>query len=138
MLTLTRSLENHVHYLLNAAKVPHEMRSLTIPGKPDVVIPSVDAYNDPAYPEDRLFIVGVKTTCKDRWRQVLNEGRRVRQKHILTIQPGISVNQLVEMYEAGVTLVVPRRLHQDYPPGHPATILNLSGFISNVRRRLDG
>lgn len=133
-----RSLENHVHYLLDAAGIPHQMRVLTIPGKPDVVIPSADAYNDPGYPDTKLFIVGVKTTCKDRWRQVLNEGRRIRDKHILTIQPGISANQLAEMHEAGVTLVVPQRLHKDYPPEHPATILNLSSFISSVKQQLNG
>lgn len=131
-----RSLENHVEYLLGQAGIPHTMRP-RIDGKPDIVIPSEDAYNDPAYPADRLFIIGVKTTCKDRWRQVLNEGRRVPQKHILTIQQGISANQLQEMHTANVSLVVPASLHRDYPPEHEITLLNIEQFIAAVRDRLN-
>ena len=62
-------------------------------------------------------MIGLKTTCKDRWRQVLNEGRRVKAKHILTLQQGITGNQLKEMQEAGVSLVVPKPLHNKYPEG---------------------
>jgi type II restriction enzyme len=131
-----RALENHVEYLLNQAHIPHTMRP-KIDGKPDIVIPSVDAYHDPNYPLDKLFIVGVKTTCKDRWRQVLNEGRRVPHKHILTIQQGISANQLQEMHTANVALVVPRSLHSDYPAQHDITLMNVEQFIGSVRERLD-
>jgi hypothetical protein len=80
----------------------------------------------------------VKTTCKDRWRQVLNEGRRVPDKHIITIQPGISAPQLAEMREARVTLVVPERLHDQYPPERPMELLSLARFVDTVRGRLDG
>lgn len=131
-----RSLENHVEYLLEQANIPHTMRP-KIDGKPDIVIPSEKAYNDPAYPTDRIFIIGVKTTCKDRWRQVLNEGRRVPQKHILTIQQGISANQLREMHTANVLLVVPASLHSDYPPQHEITLMNVEQFIGTVRDRLN-
>ncbi len=71
-----RALENHVEQALTDARIPHKMRP-GIDGKPDVVIPSEDAYHNINYPLEKLFIVGVKTTCKDRWRQVLNEGKRV-------------------------------------------------------------
>jgi restriction endonuclease EcoRII-like protein len=131
-----RSLENHVHHLLAQAGIPHEMRPPQIDGKPDVVIPSAAAYQDPDYPVKKLVIVGVKTTCKDRWRQVLNEGRKVRDKHILTIQPGISSNQLEEMHQSRVTLVVPQRLHNTYPADRHITLLDLAGFIQSVRARL--
>lgn len=133
-----RSLENHVHQFLTKEGIPHKMRAVEIPGKPDVVIPSVEAYFDNSYPTDRLFVVGVKTTCKDRWRQVLNEGRRVPNKHIITIQPGISAPQLEEMREANVTLVVPERLHKQYPPDRPMELLTLARFAEAVRGRLDG
>ena len=130
-----RSLENHVDYLLNEAKIPHEMQA-KVDGKPDIVIPNREAYLDTSYPIEKLFIVGVKTTCKDRWRQVLNEGKRVKQKHILTLQPGISSNQLKEMHEAGVTLGVPRKLQGEYPKDHPLTILTLEDFIASVNKTL--
>jgi hypothetical protein len=131
-----RSLENHVHYLLTKSGVPHVMRPADVPGRPDIVIPSVDAYLDEHHPVERLFVVGVKTTCKDRWRQVLNEGRRVSQKHIITMQPGISSPQLQEMRDANVTLVVPERLHNQYPPERPMELLTLAGFVETIQRRL--
>lgn len=132
-----RSLENHVEQVLLDAGIPHKMRPREIDGKPDIVIPDEAAYFNPDYPSDRLFIVGVKTTCKDRWRQVLNEGTRVPTKHILTIQPGISVNQLNEMHKANVRLVVPQRLHRDYPPEHNMELLTVDKFVSEIKGHLN-
>lgn len=128
-----RSLENHTDFLLTRSEIPHEMRP-EIDGRPDIVIPNRAAYYDDDFPQEKLFIVGVKTTCKDRWRQVLNEGRRVKRKFILTTQPGISSNQLDEMAKAKVTLVVPKVLHNDYPPAHPIGILSLEDFFQKARR----
>ena len=130
-----RALENHVEQALTEARIPHKMRP-SIDGKPDVVIPSENAYHDKNYPLSKLFIVGIKTTCKDRWRQVLNEGKRVPEKHIMTIQPGISTNQLNEMHEAKVTLVVPKRFHKDYPTERDITLLTVEEFVSKVHTQL--
>src|SRR3989338_11689859 len=127
-----RSLENHIDYILNEAAVPHEMQP-KIEGKPDIVIPNEASYFDSSYPVEKLIVVGVKTTCKDRWRQVLNEAKRVEYKHILTLQPGISVNQLTEMHAAGVTLIVPKKLHKDYPKKSPIKIITLETFFVEVR-----
>jgi EcoRII C terminal/Restriction endonuclease EcoRII, N-terminal len=131
-----RSLENHVDNLLREANLPHAMQP-EIDGKPDIVIPDEKAYFNSRYPVNKLFIVGVKTTCKDRWRQVLNEGRRVRHKHILTLQPGISSNQLDEMHRAGVTLIVPKRLQKEYPKKHTVKILTLDQFILSINKVLN-
>jgi len=127
-----RSLENHVEYLLGEASIPYVMRP-PIEGNPDVVIPSVDAYYDRRYPRDKLFVVGVKTTCKDRWRQVVSEAPLQPQKHILTTQAGISQKQLDLMRKAGLKLVVPKKLHTQYPKEHSIEILDVGGFISSVR-----
>jgi len=130
-----RSLENHVDWVLTRANIPHVMRP-NVDGRPDVLIPSLEAYQDRNYPVDRLVAVGVKTTCKDRWRQVLNEARRVPNKHILTIQQGISSNQLAEMHRANVTLVVPREIQKQCPRGGQIEIRNMEQFIEDVRRRI--
>ncbi len=131
-----RSLENHVEYILKESGIPHKMRP-SIDGEPDVVIPSEEAYFDSSYPLDRLFVVGIKTTCKDRWRQVLNEGRRQPHKHLLTLQQGISGNQLQEMDAAHLTLIVPEKYHSQYPKkGHSATILKVETFLDTVRAQL--
>jgi type II restriction enzyme len=132
-----RSLENHVEKVLIDAGIPHKMRPSDIDGKPDIVIPDEAAYFNREYPLDRLFIVGVKTTCKDRWRQVLNEGTRVPIKHILTIQPGISSNQLTEMHKANVRLVVPKSLHGGYPMEREIDLLTVDQFVSEIKRHLN-
>lgn len=132
-----RSFENHVEHLLTVAGIPHKMRpALGIDGRPDVVIPSEEAYMDLSWPENRLFVIGLKTTCKDRWRQVLNEGRRVKAKHILTLQQGITGNQLKEMQEASVSLVVPKPLHNKYPKDWQSALLDVHGFIENIKKQL--
>jgi EcoRII C terminal/Restriction endonuclease EcoRII, N-terminal len=130
-----RSLENHVEFILRRANIPFEMRP-KIDGNPDIVIPSREAYYDESYPLQRLLVVGVKTTCKDRWRQVLNEGKRVPNKYVITIQKGISNNQLREMKMARLTLVVPRQLHRDYPRNPEISLLDLEQFVESVQSRL--
>ena len=130
-----RSWENHFAQILDQAKIPFDAQP-SIDGKPDLVIPGVSEYNDNSYPDDRLFIVGLKTTCKDRWRQVLNEGRRVKQKHLATLQQGISLNQLNEMAEVNVSLIVPQDRHPLYPKGSSINLMSIEEFIESVRRAL--
>lgn len=134
-----RSFENHVEHLLTQAGVPHKMRAaLGADGRPDIVIPDERAYFDASFPTEKLFIVGLKTTCKDRWRQVLNEGRRVAAKHILTLQPGITSAQLAEMHAAQVSLVVPKALHKSFPKERTINLLSVESFIQTVKQQLNG
>ena len=42
-------------------------------------------------------MLAVKTTAKDRWRQVLVEAERVETKHLLTLQEGISEIQYAQI-----------------------------------------
>lgn len=130
-----RSLENHVEFILRKNSIPFDMRP-DIDGKPDIVIPGKAQYDDSSYPVSKLFIVGVKTTCKDRWRQVLNEAKRIPSKHILTTQAGISTNQLKEMHKSKVSLIVPKPLQKQYPDGSGIKMLSLDGFIQFIHQAL--
>lgn len=104
------------------------------PGKkPDFLFPSEQSYKDKAFPADRLRMLAAKTTCKDRWRQILNEAERIPVKHLLTLQEGVSEKQFREMTEAGVRLVVPLRLHDSYPQPVRAHLVTLESFIGDVR-----
>lgn len=58
-------------------------------------------------------MLAVKTTCKDRWRQVLNEADKINNIHLFTLQEGVSLTQFREMQSAGVKLVVPLPLHKN-------------------------
>jgi len=130
-----RSFENHIEFILRDSGIPFDIRP-NIDGRPDVVIPGADAYLDPEYPVERLFVVGLKTTCKDRWRQILNEGTKVPTKHLITMQRGISANQLGEMVNAGVSLIVPTSLQKQYPAKSPMHIKSIDRFIQDVHKVL--
>ncbi|MFB3924043.1 MAG: type II restriction endonuclease [Terriglobia bacterium] len=130
------ALEDHFGYLLRRAEIPHVIPPPDVDGKPDIIIPSVEAYKDDRFPSNKLFMVGVKTTCKDRWRQVLNEAKRIKEKNILTIQQGISKKQLNDMKEDGVQLIVPAEFHKQYPPNSKMRLLQVGQFVDLVRRRL--
>lgn len=130
------SLENHVRELLSQAQIPFEM-GINVDGtEPDVLIPSKKSYDDPTYPSDRLFMLALKTTCKDRWRQVLKEAPRIPVKHLLTLQEGISVSQLKEMRDAKVVLVVPKPIQKDYPKDRPMELVEVDQFFHKVQSTL--
>ena len=131
-----RSFENHIRFILDDAAIPFESQP-DIDGNPDFIIPSADAYNDRSYPVDRLFVVGAKTTSRERWRQLLDEGRRVPRKYFMTLQPNMSNRQYTAIVDANVRLVVPNSLHRGYPANTSADgLLSVDGFIDVVRGTL--
>jgi hypothetical protein len=99
---------------------------------PDFLFPSRAAYLDPAFPSDKLRMLAVKSTCKDRWRQVLTEARRVPEKHLLTLQEGVSENQFREMREENLRLVVPEPLVRRFPESVRPHLTTLTTFIHEV------
>jgi hypothetical protein len=129
------SLEQHVEELLRVESLPFESQA-RIDGKvkPDLLIPGKKAYDDPSFPTSGLVVACLKTTCKDRWRQILNEGRRIKEKHLLTLQEAISSNQLKEMREANVTLVVPKPFHNGYDTRTGIRLLTIEEFIAKIRK----
>lgn len=104
------------------------------PGKcPDFLFPSERHYKDLDFPTAQLRMLAVKTTCKDRWRQILNEAQRVSTKHLLTLQQGVSERQFGEMTQAHVQLVVPAPLIATYPQNIRPHLQTLESFIADVR-----
>ena len=101
--------------------------------KPDFLFPAVSKYLDPSFPEAKLRMLAVKTTCKDRWRQILNEADRIPQKHLLTLQEGVSEKQFMEMQHEGVQLVVPEPVMSKYSERIRPHLTTLESFIADVR-----
>lgn len=106
--------------------------------KPDFIFPGIRHYHDPAFPEEFLSMLGSKTTCKDRWRQVLTEANRISGKKLFTLEPAISVNQTEEMKRHELQLVVPEEIRQTYTEIQQTEVLTLTAFIdlANHRQRL--
>lgn len=104
------------------------------PGKrPDFLFPSAAAYKNPSFPAQNLRMLAAKTTCKERWRQILNEADRVEKKHLLTLQEGVSEGQFREMTDAKVQLVVPTGLISAYPQGIQPYLQTFESFIGDIR-----
>lgn len=101
--------------------------------KPDFIFPSIAAYQNPHWPVDKLRMLASKTTCKDRWRQIINEANRLPAKFLITLQQGVSENQFDEMRQADVSLVVPMRLHKTYPKSIQPELLTLKSFIDQTK-----
>jgi hypothetical protein len=101
--------------------------------RPDFLFPTKADYDNPAFPENRLRMLAAKTTCKDRWRQIINEADRVKVKHLLTLQEGVSEGQFREMTEAGVRLVVPAGLHRAFPDSVKSHLITFESFIGDLR-----
>jgi hypothetical protein len=76
--------------------------------------------------------LGAKTTCKDRWRQIVGEADKIPIKHLFTLQQGISTNQLKEMKTAGITLVVPNPFLPKFPKEFHGDIWTLEKFLKQV------
>ena len=130
------SLEAHTGHLLTECGITFEAQAV-IDGKvrPDVLFPGKAAYDTPGHPVDNLVILGLKTTCRDRWRQVLNEGKRLPLKHLLTLQPAMSRAQLQEMHEASLQLIVPAPLHRAYDVPEGYRLLSVEEFVQDMKRR---
>lgn len=131
-----KSLEHHLKEIFVRSNIPFESQVTTEDKKrPDFIFPGSDAYHNPDYNNDKLVFLGAKTTCKDRWRQILNEADRVKQKHLFTLQQGISKNQLEEMYKNDVILVVPEPYLSSFPKIFQDRIFTLSRFVKYVEQK---
>lgn len=100
---------------------------------PDFIFPSIDRYHDAGWPASKLRMLAAKTTCRDRWRQILNEAKRIGEKHLLTVQEGVTVTQYAEMRDEGVRLVVPKSVQGKYPDAVQPELLSLEDFIAEVK-----
>lgn len=133
------AFENHIHALFRHNDVSHSRKKRTErKSEPDFLFPGIREYHDPAFDESRLTMLAVKTTCKDRWRQVLQEAARIKRKHLCTLEPAISHAQLEEMKSALLTLVAPSSIIPTYAVPVGYQVLTLADFIRLVRERAGG
>jgi hypothetical protein len=131
-----QSLENHLETLFTAHGLRFERGVETESrNKPDFLFPGQSEYRDLAFPSDRLTMLGAKSTLKDRWRQVLNEAVRIKSKHLITLEPGISKNQTDQMQVSSLQLVIPERLHKTFQPVQQKWLLTVKDFLALVISR---
>lgn len=129
-----RSLENHLAYIFTQKglefeeQVPTEEKS-TI----DFLFPNHAQYKKLDEPiRFGVVALAAKTTLKERWRQVLAEAAKMEQRHLFTLESGISAYQTREMGLHQLSLVTPQRIVDSFPdPG--TEVLTLSQFCDYVK-----
>jgi len=129
-----KSLEHHLAEVFNIWNLSYTPQPVTeTKKKPDFIFPNIETYFKEKKGSPKLVFLGAKTTCKDRWRQIVGEADRIPHKHLFTLQQGISSNQLKEMKLSGVTLVVPKPYLTSFPKEHREDILTLDNFVKYVQ-----
>lgn len=128
-----KSLEHHLSEIFNVWSLSYTSQAVTEANKkPDFIFPNIEAYFKEPSGSKKLVFLGAKTTCKDRWRQIVGEADKVPNKHLFTLQQGISSNQLKEMKSSNVTLVVPKPYLSSFPLEHRESIWTLDKFLKYV------
>lgn len=131
-----KSLEHHLAAVFDGNEIKYTAQAVTEGNKkPDFIFPSQAAYHNISFPTEKLISLAAKTTCKDRWRQVINEADRLRgkPKYLCTLQQGISPAQMDEMQAENVILVVPQPYIAAFPRDRQDRIWSLLKFINYVR-----
>lgn len=128
------AFENNLAVLFTLNKIHYSHGAVTERNnKPDFIFPGIKYYHDKSFDPCLLTMLGLKTTAKDRWRQVLSEASKIPHKHLITLEPAISRNQTEEMKANDLQLVIPAPLFGTYTNDQHKDLINLQMFIDQVR-----
>ena len=130
------ALENHLEFIFSQNHIRYDRTPITEnKSRPDFIFPGISEYRNKSFNAINLTMLGVKSTCKDRWRQVLSEANRIETKHILTLESAISIGQTDEMIRQSVQLVVPQKIVETYKPEQQKWLYTVSDFINLVKQK---
>ncbi|MCK9528595.1 MAG: type II restriction endonuclease [Syntrophales bacterium] len=130
------ALENHLEIMFRECGVRYSRTPVTEnKSKPDFIFPGENEYHDKNFDSLRLTMLGVKSSCKDRWRQILAEADRIERKHLLTLEAAISKGQTDGMQSKNLQLVLPRMLHSTYSEEQQSWLMDVTAFTDLVMER---
>ena len=128
------ALQNHLAKIFIENKLKFEAQALTEgKSKPDFIFPGKKEYQDKKYKTDFLVMLAAKSSCKERWRQILDEAERIPNKHLCTLEQAISSDQTSAMMERKVTLVIPSLLHNTYTVAQQKNLRTINQFVDYVK-----
>ena len=131
-----QALENHVEQLFASRGIQYDRAKITEnKAKPDFIFPGIKQYHDNTFNITLLTMLGVKSTCKDRWRQVLTEADKIQNKHLLTLEAAISENQTTQMQSQNLQLVIPVDILSTYSESQQKCLMNLDNFIRLIFKK---
>lgn len=130
------AFEHQLEFLFKGRGIRYSSQPYTeSKSKPDFIFPSIECYRDDAFPPDCLTMLGAKTTIKERWRQVLEEANRIAHKHLITLEPAVSVDYTNAMRASSLQLVVPHELFATYTTSQQDWLMDVASFCSMVEER---
>jgi len=131
-----RSFEEHIEALLKENEIKYSAQKRTENGKkPDFIMPSIEKYWDPSFNINGLTMLAAKTTCKERWAQILEEAKRLNDRHLITLEPAISEESLNAMKVSNIQVIIPQDIRLTYSEDLQKNIWNVKEFISFVKRK---
>ena len=127
------AFENHITQILTDHHIYFDRGKRTeYKSKPDFIFPSIDIYHKASADSSLipfLTMLAAKTSCKDRWRQITKEAKLIKTKHLITLEPSISVDQTDEMNRHSVQLIIPEDIFSSYLPEQQKWLMTLGEFI---------
>lgn len=127
------AMEYHLAHIFNKMGIRYSDQAYTErKNKPDFIFPGIAEYRNDKFPAELLRMLGVKTSLKERWAQVLGEAEKIDKKHLITLQPAISVAQTTEMLEKNLWLVIPKEIQATYKPEQQKHLVSLKEFTDEV------
>lgn len=106
--------------------------------EPDFLFPGIEKYKDDTFKAEQLTMLGLKTSAKERWRQILPEANRIWPKHLITLEPSISKNQTDQMKVENLQLVIPSGIFPTYTKEQQRDLMNVSEFMKLVSSKQNG
>lgn len=130
------ALEHHLEEIFHAFELNYKRQAITESNsRPDFLFPGASEYYNTNFPEVGLSMLGVKSTCKNRWRQVLSEAARIPDKHLLTLEPGISETQTSETQANRLQLILPCERYRTYTKVQQAWLMDTQEFINLINEQ---
>lgn len=129
------SLENHLEAVFKTMHIRYKRGATTEnQHRPDFLFPDLQTYHSaPPTGDPIVRMLAAKSSCKDRWRQVLTEATKIQEKHLLTLEPSISENQTDQMRDAQLQLVVPLPIQKTYTPRQVRWLWSLADFTTVLK-----
>jgi hypothetical protein len=100
-----RSFEHHMQRLFHDGRVRHQEQMVLSGRRPDFILPDIDTLNK----RGDAIIVSLKTTLKERWKQVGME-RSGGSLFLATVDDRVSSEVIAEMQHQNIFLLVPESL----------------------------
>jgi hypothetical protein len=135
------SFELHLRRLLIDGQIPHSYQPVLDKRSPDFVLPTITFFEDQQRDRNAALVLTAKTTTRERWQQIFNEGRKRDVWFLASLDRTISQSVLDDLKKKDVFLVVPERhksagkqVITEYSD-HPAVISFRTFFDEEIRPR---